>query len=469
MKPATLSARLGLGFAAMTGALVLGLAALAYFSLSHQLTARALDKLDGKLRQIDHLLSENNVTLSQLKSDPHSVQDVLIGHEELHLTLLDASEPGTPLTGSDTLLSPPISPRQAGNNQVRYWHWENAQGQRILTGSQQVRLPDGSSLWVQLSYARDNDTQLLAEYLRAMLLALPLLVIGISAGAWWLAQRGLAPLRQFRAVTARVSTQYLSHRIPAERLPRELAEVADSINHMLERLDEGVGQLAQFSDDLAHELRTPISNLLGKAQVTLTRERSQPEYREVLESCVEELERLGRIVTDMLFLAQAEAQTAPPQATEVKLQHEAQRVMALLQVLADERGVSLQLLGAAEVTGNQLMIQRALSNLLHNAINHCAEGSQITLTVESAPNEKRISVTNTGPGIQADQLPHLFDRFYRVDYGRARSAGGTGLGLAIVRSIMHLHHGEVDVSSQPHGPTTFTLRFPNPQRPTETP
>lgn len=136
------------------------------------------------------------------------------------------------------------------------------------------------------------------------MIALPLLLMLIGIGAWWVVQRGLAPLQQFSRVAAKVTTQDLTHRLSPDNLPRELAELAHSINFMLHRLDGGVQQLSQFSDDLAHELRSPITNLMGKAQVTLSRERPPHEYKAVLESSTEELERLTRIVSDMLFLAQ---------------------------------------------------------------------------------------------------------------------------------------------------------------------
>lgn len=165
-----------------------------------------------------------------------------------------------------------------------------------------MRLKDGNEVTIQLSI-RCADDALLTAYLRSTMIALPFLLLFIGVGAWWIVQRGLSPLRQFK-IASQVSTQDLTHRIPIDRLPQELSELAHGINFMLHRLDSGVQQLSQFSDDLAHELRSPISNLMGKAQVTLSRERPPEEYKAVLECCTEELGRVTRIVSDMLFLAQ---------------------------------------------------------------------------------------------------------------------------------------------------------------------
>ncbi len=180
----------------------------------------------------------------------------------------------------------------------------------MATAGPQRLAHGGAAQWrerarVLLSLDRSDDEALLSAYLRSTVIALPLLLILIGMGAWWLVQRGLAPLQQFSRVAAQVSTQDLTHRLALDNLPKELGELAQGINFMLHRLDDGVQQLSQFSDDLAHELRAPLTNLMGKAQVTLSRERpSRGVPRPGLESGTEEMERLSRIVSDMLFLAQ---------------------------------------------------------------------------------------------------------------------------------------------------------------------
>ncbi|WP_134929064.1 heavy metal sensor histidine kinase, partial [Pseudomonas protegens] len=268
------------------------------------------------------------------------------------------------------------------------------------------------------------------------------------------------PLQQFTRVAAKVTTQDLTHRLNLDKLPRELAELAQGINVMLQRLDGGVQRLSQFSDDLAHELRSPISNLMGKAQVTLSRERPPEEYKAVLEASIEELERVTRIVADMLFLAQVSQPASQARFARVSLGEEARRVMDLFALSAEDKQLQLELRGDAWVLGDRLMIQRAISNLLSNAIRHCPDQGRIELRIERQLQSVSLAVGNPGPGIAACHLPHLFERFYRVDSSRARAEGGTGLGLAIVRSIMNLHQGRTEVDSVPDSLTEFRLVFP---------
>jgi two-component system heavy metal sensor histidine kinase CusS len=305
-----------------------------------------------------------------------------------------------------------------------------------------------------------HDQALLSAYLRSTLIALPLLLVFIGLTAWGAVQRGLAPLREFRKVAARVSTQDLDHRLSVVNMPQELSELAQGINFMLHRLDAGVQQLSQFSDDLAHELRTPINNLMGKAQVTLSRERTSEEYQDVLVSCTEELERVARIVSDMLFLAQVSHPSALAPFESVALEEEAAKVAEMFSLAAQDKQIHLNVVGSASVLGDRLMIQRAISNLLSNALRHCPNGKTITLLIEHGATQASLLVSNPGAGIEAQHLPHLFDRFYRVDSARSRSQGSTGLGLAIVRSIMSLHQGVAEVKSLPGVMTVFRLGFP---------
>jgi len=207
-------------------------------------------------------------------------------------------------------------------------------------------------------------------------------------------------------------------------------------------------------------LRTPINNLMGKAQVTLSRERTTLEYKNVLVSCTEELERVARIVSDMLFLAQANHPSALAPFESIALEDEAWKVAELFSLSAQDKQIKLNVSGSAQVMGDRLMIQRAISNLLSNALRHCPAGKTVSLLIEQDATQASLQVSNPGAGIEAQHLPHLFDRFYRVDSSRSRSQGSTGLGLAIVRSIMSLHQGVAEVKSLPGGMTVFRLGFP---------
>ena len=459
MKPTSLSMRLGLSVSVMGAALVVLLAALAYFALTHELDALAKKSLDGKLEQIQHSLAED-MSAHAIAQQPHALLDLVMGHDNLHLTIY-GKKSGTKLLLNlgEKSLEPALAKIPAGDT-PNYQSWADTEGNNFLTAAKVMRLNDGDHVRVLLSIDRSADEALLSAYLKSTLIALPLLLALIGIGAWWIVQRGLSPLRQFRQVASLISTQDLTHRISVDKLPQELSALAHGINFILHRLDGGVQQLSQFSDDLAHELRSPITNLMGKAQVTLSRERPPEEYKAVLECCTEELERVARIVSDMLFLAQVSHPASLVPFEKISLEDEARRVVDLFSISAEEKQISLSISGAGRTFGDRLMVQRAISNLLSNAIRHSPIGANISLLIEKHSETVSFSVGNPGIGIPAQHIPHLFERFYRVDTSRSRAEGGTGLGLAIVRSIMSLHQGTVEVSSLPGSFTVFRLIFP---------
>ncbi|WP_166358616.1 heavy metal sensor histidine kinase [Pseudomonas akapageensis] len=456
MKSVRLSLRLGLTVSLMGAGLVVLLATLAVLALNRELNMRVERNLEKKMEQLQHNLSVN-VTADDPSLRTHALLDLVMGHDNLNLTIIGLLPAPLSLgTAIDGRQLAPLAPRQ----QLSYRSWTDSDGNRWLTAAQLIRRQSGEPLGVLLSANRADDQQLLGAYLRSTVVALPLLLLSIGVGAWWLVQRGLLPLRQFRRVAARVSAQDLSHRLCVEKLPQELSELAHGINFMLNRLDSGVQQLSQFSDDLAHELRSPISNLMGKAQVTLAKDRPAEEYKAVLESSIEELKRVTWIITDMLFLAQVSHPAALVPFEKVALGDEVQRVADLFVIAAEEKQIHLQVIGQATVAGDRLMIQRALSNLLSNALRHSPPGARIGLEIEQHAECFAVAVSNDGAGIAAEHLPHLFERFYRVDDSRSRLEGGTGLGLAIVRSIMEVHRGRAEVTSVPDGLTVFRLVFP---------
>lgn len=441
MRPARLSMRLGLTVGAMCTLLVILMAALAYLAIAHQLDVRARQSLDDKLAQIEHSLAPV-ASLAQLRAMPQRVEDQILGHDNFSLDIRDAASAQVPTLVMGAL--------------------KTAHGHEVMARTRLVRLHQGQQVLVSLFLDRENDARLLSAYVGSMFLALPLLLLLVGASAWWVVHRGLRPLRSFRKVAARISAQDLSHRMVVEGLPEELADLARGFNFMLSRLDGDVQQLARFSDDLAHELRSPMNNLMGKAQVTLSRERPPGEYKAVLESCTEELERLSRMVSQMLFLASVTQPQAPLALARLDVREEAERVAELFAASAEDRQVVLQLSGSGHVQGDRLMLQRALSNLLSNAIRHSPAGATVSIQLEHEQSALRVTVSNAGEGIAPEHLPHVFERFYRVQASRSREDGGTGLGLAIVRSIMQLHKGRVEVDSQPGVRTRFRLLFQPP-------
>jgi two-component system heavy metal sensor histidine kinase CusS len=324
-----------------------------------------------------------------------------------------------------------------------------------------VEVADGGEVRFYLSVDRHRDASLLGGFIRATLLALPALLVIVAVGAGLIARTGLAPLRRFNRLAASIGAQSLSTRVSLAGLPGELEDMAKEFNNMLERIDAGYRQLQDFSGDLAHEMRTPVATLLGRTQVALSQTRDATQLRQVLEGNVEELERLAALISDMLFIARADHNASPIQTGPMDLVRESQRVADYMSLAADEKGVRLEVTGTAPpIAADRLLVQRAITNLVSNAIRHAHEHSVVTIDVGSTAGQLTLSVTNEGEGIPAEHLDRIFERFYRADPGRSRGLGGSGLGLAIVQSIAMLHKGQVTAASS-SGRTVFMLSLPS--------
>ncbi|MBM3109708.1 MAG: heavy metal sensor histidine kinase [Pseudomonas sp.] len=291
------------------------------------------------------------------------------------------------------------------------------------------------------------------------------LTVGLSALATallgaWAARSGLRPLRQMGEVASKVSARSLTTRLPAEQMPVELAELAQTVNAMLERLDNAFQRLSAFSADIAHELRTPLSNLLTHTQVTLTRPRGLEEYREALHSNLEELQWMAQLVNDMLYLAKADHGLLMPSRQYLDLHDEADALIEYYAPLAEDAGVTLSREGMASLEGDRHMLRRALSNLLDNALRFTPPAGEIRVNIQVHDHQVQLQVANTGEPIDPSLLPRLFDRFYRADPARREgSSEHAGLGLAITRSIIQAHGGNIRAESV-GGWTRFVISLP---------
>jgi two-component system heavy metal sensor histidine kinase CusS len=338
--------------------------------------------------------------------------------------------------------------------------WLAPDGARFSGTHGVAAVANGSPVRFYLSVDRRRDAGLLAGFIKATALALPLLLAIVALGAGLIARTGLAPLRRFNRLAASIGTQSLDKRLSVLGLPGELEEMAKEFNSMLARIDQGYRQLEGFAGDLAHEMRTPVGTLLGRTQVALSQTRTVAQLREVLEGNVEELNRLAALISDMLFIARADHDAAPLEPVPVDLAREASSVAAYLSLVAEERNIVLHVSGTAPpLMADRLLVQRAITNVVSNAVRHASDRSTISIRIESSAQGTTLSVTNEGEVITPEHLERIFERFYRIDQGRARRDGGSGLGLAIVRSILKLHRGSVSAVSE-GGRTTFTLAFP---------
>jgi len=299
----------------------------------------------------------------------------------------------------------------------------------------------------------------LDSLLRSLWIFVAIATALIGLLGWAAVRSGLKPLRAMREKTGRVTAQQLGHRLPVDSVPRELAELAESLNAMLARLQDAFTRLSDFSSDIAHELRTPVTSLMTQTQVALTRPRSAEDYRAVLESSAEELERMARMIADMLLLAKADNGLVLPHREPIDLAAEVRALFDFFEPLAQDKPVQLALGGSAQLQADRLMLRRALGNLLSNAIRHATPGSTVQVTLSQDERNATVQVSNQGDTLAPEVLERIFDRFYRADPARARSAEGAGLGLAITRSIVQAHGGQIHAQSN-HGLTQLTIELP---------
>ena len=271
-------------------------------------------------------------------------------------------------------------------------------------------------------------------------------------------KRGLRPLAEMTRSFERTGPGQLHERVAPAEWPRELQPLAVAFDEMLDRLEDSFTRLSQFSADLAHELRTPIANLRGEAEVALTRTRTPDEYREVIESSVGECERLSGLIDSLLFLARAEAAEAQIERKLFDGRVAVEKIAAYYETLAEERQVAITCTGRGEVYADPVLFGRAVSNLVDNALRFSPDGGRVEIALAVHAGRSEVSVKDAGRGIAPEHIARVFDRFYRAD--SSRSSQGAGLGLAIVKSITELHGGLATMKSEVDRETIVTLSFP---------
>ncbi len=444
------------GLAVAGGAIFVG-----FWTLSQQLDDRAAMEMTGRKELLVHILA-TVPSIDAVVGARERFAELFFGHDDLHLALVDPAT-GRVLAAASDVAQHSVTAIGHASSPPDTLHSWTAGGSKFSGMHGTAKVADGAQVRFYLSVDRRRDAGLLAGFIKATVLALPLLLAVVALGAGMIARTGLAPLRRFNRLAASIGTQSLNKRLSVAGLPGELEEMATEFNKMLARIDEGYRQLEDFSGDLAHEMRTPVATLLGRTQVALSQTRTVAQLREVLEGNVEELDRLSALISDMLFIARAEHDAAPLEPVPVDLAGEAARVADYLSLVAEEKALRFTVSGtAAPLLADRLLVQRAITNLVSNAIRHATAQSTISIEIGSTAQDATLAVTNEGEGIAPEPLDRLFERFYRADQGRARREGGSGLGLAIVRSIATLHRGSVAVVSA-QGRTTFTLSFPSPR------
>ncbi len=280
------------------------------------------------------------------------------------------------------------------------------------------------------------------------------------ASGWLVTLRGLKPLGDIARTARRITATNLDERLGRTAWPTELAVLSEVFDDMLARLQTSFRRLSDFSANLAHELRTPINNLMGEAEVALVQERTPEEYRQHLASATEEYARLARLVDNLLFLARTDGAVRGGHRQEVDIAAAVAQVCDYYAMLAEDREVAVTCRGRGTVEADQTLLQRAVGNLLSNALRYTPPGGCVDIVISEAGGGTSITVTDTGTGIAAEDIGQVFERFYRADTARSAYPEGTGLGLSIVKSIMDLHGGTAEIDSIPGAGTSVRLMFP---------
>ncbi len=342
--------------------------------------------------------------------------------------------------------------------------WASRQKSRFMLLTASVDSGDRvqPALTVQVALSKAIDDHLLKRYFERLSIIFLFGTIGGTALGALLAKRSLEPLKKMSEVASRVTAQSLHKRVNPDRWPPELKLLAGSLDAMLCRLEESFSRMHQFSADLAHELRTPVHNLIGETEVALGRPRELPDYRALLESNLEEFGRLTRMIDSMLFIARADNQDFHIDFVSFDVRKELESLKEFFDAMAEERSVTVVCAGNASAWGDPALFRRAVSNLLSNAMNVSPPGSAISMQVEDAGHETWILVSDEGAGVALAIRDKIFDRFFRMDEARTHTTGGAGLGLAIVHSILRLHGGTVALHQTSSKGSIFKLAFPAP-------
>lgn len=418
-----------------------------------------MEVLTGKMQLARHAL-ERVSSRRDLESVPRQLDDSLVGHRGLAVVVV-APEGQKLFATSGADFPQALLTRHVAGEPLQPTVWKTREGVPFRGVAALVRTGIVGAAPVVVGVATDISHHIhFMNSFRITLWSIMSLAALLTGFLGWVAvRRGLAPLKAIKRQAAGITAQRLNTRLSADSVPVELADLAETLNAMLARLEDSFRRLSDFSSDLAHELRTPISNLMTETQVALTRARSPDEYREVLASNAEEYQRLARMVGDMLFLAQADHGLIVPSREPVDLAAQVNELFDFFDALAEEKGLHLSLTGAGQVSGDKLMLRRALANLISNAIRHTPVGGSIRVRIAAKDEITILSVENTGDPIPPEHLSRIFDRFYRADPARHGGGEGAGLGLAITRSIIRAHGGEICANSGAEG-VCFEIRLP---------
>lgn len=462
MRGLSISTRLSLMVGAAVLVVLLGVGTALYRSLCQQLSIRDDIALTNRLDQIRTLVLNEDVQ-RMIREKPRLFTNML-GNTESLLVLRFPGQPPLIEVNPGKRPLPEIAPVTASRPIVPedVHHQQTPNGVPFISAAALAVTGHSSSRQLEIITGRlmTERTQTQANYLRQIALITLCAALAAVALSALFARRSLRPLQRLARETSTIDVRHLGRRIALPNQPAELQPLISAFNQMLERLENSFQQLSQVSADMAHDLRTPIGNLLGQTEIALTQKRSEAYYTALLGSNFEELVRLSTMIDKMLFLARAENASQAINKALLSLDEALLPLAEYFEGLAEERRIALRFSASGNITADADLLRRAVANLLDNAIRYADGDSEVQIEARHQPDGVLLSVTNRGETISPEQQERLFDRFWRADSARHASKNSSGLGLSIVRGIMQLHQGRCGVSSGQRQ-TRFWLLFPH--------
>lgn len=452
----SLTSRLTIFFIALASSVILGLALLFMLEADRHFVDLDSAALDDKKHLVEGILAS-----SRSREEARSRLNEALNHHH-GLYVLVKGPQGEKLYQTNGYSGPTTQASFITTDDGHGLQSWRSGGREFHEMSFTAGMVQGTAGPLQISIAVDTQHHqgFMRELRRSIAIYAVLAILLSGFLAWFAAHQGMSPLRAMKRRAAAVTGQQLQERMPEDAVPIEMADLARELNEMLGRLQNDFKQLSDFAADLAHELRTPISNLLTQTQVTLSTQRDLKTYQDTLASNAEELQRLARVVSDMLFLAKTERGVDLPHKESFSAAQGARELVEFYEAVADEKRILMSVEGDGRIYGDRLMFRRALSNLLSNALRHAPVGGVVGVRIESSSRGIEVTVKNTGKEIPLDVQQRVFERFYRADSARRHPASdGAGLGLSITKAIVEAHGGAISVTSDQEW-TRFRLVFP---------
>jgi heavy metal sensor kinase len=336
---------------------------------------------------------------------------------------------------------------------------------RFSMGEQRLRIfvYHGGAVQISVGYPVEEIETTLNDLFSSLILAVPFVLILALVSGWLLAKYFIQPVEEITRLADEITEHNLSRRLPVRRVNDEISRLSRTLNEMIERLEKSFAQIRQFTGDASHELRTPLAILMGELEVALHSPKTEREYRDLIASALEEVGRLSQVVKNLLELSRADAGQVTLDIKLFSLSALLEDIVEDAMILAEDKRIAVSATTEPDIRieGDKVRLHQALLNIVDNAVKYTPTGGTINIALRALETgEALVSVSDTGDGISAEDIPKIFDRFYRVDKSRSAEIGGHGLGLSIVKWVVEAHHGRIMVNSQLGQGSIFLLRLP---------